>query len=81
MYIIILIGEIVPCENIVHNNNNKVYDSDAGVCDRSNTRTNVMFQISPSTNEQKVWRQHSLSYVRMAIVYGKSYRVDRPLLQ
>ncbi len=22
MYIIILIGEIVPCENIVHNNNN-----------------------------------------------------------
>ena len=29
--------------------------------------TNVMFQISPLTNEQKMWHQHSLSYVRMTI--------------
>ncbi len=49
------------------------YDFDAGVCDRINTRTNVRFQISPSTNEQKMWHQHSLSYVRMRIVYDKSY--------
>ncbi len=56
-----------------------VYDSDPGVCDRINTRTNVMFQILPSTNEQKIGHQHSLSYVRMIIVYDISYRVDRPL--
>ena len=31
-----------------------VYDSGPGVCDRINTRTNVRFQISPSTNEQKM---------------------------
>ena len=48
------------------------------VCDRINTRTNVMFQISPVKNEQKMWYQHSLSYVRMTVVYGKSYGVDRP---
>ena len=48
-----------------------IYDSDPGVCDRINARTNVMFQVSPSTNEQKMGHQHSLSYVRMTIVYDK----------
>ncbi len=28
------------------------------VCDRINTRTNVMFQFSKSTNKQKMWHQH-----------------------
>ena len=56
-----------------------VYDSDPGVCDRINTRTNVRFQMSPSSNEQKMLHQHFLSYVRRTIVYHKSYRVDRPL--
>ncbi len=45
-----------------------VYDSDPGVCEETNTRTNVMFQNSLLTNERKMWRQHSLSYVRMTIV-------------
>ena len=62
------------------------YDSDPRVCDRINTRTNVTFQILPSTNEQKMWHQkmwhqHSLSYVRMTIVYDKyTIRVDRPII-
>ncbi len=30
-----------------------VYDSDSGVCDGINMRTNVKFQISPSTNSHK----------------------------
>ena len=71
-----------------------LYDSDPGVCDRIITRTNVMFQISLSTNEQKMWHQHSLSYARtknrniyfyslarMTVIYDKSHRVDRPLSQ
>ena len=42
------------------------------------TRTNVTFQISLSTNEQKMWHQYSLAYNRMIILYDKSYPVDRP---
>jgi hypothetical protein len=61
-----------------------VYDSDPGeyIWDRINARTNVRLQISPSTNEHKLWHQHSLSYVRMTIVhvYDKSYRVDRTFM-
>ncbi len=54
-----------------------MYDSDPGVCDQINSRTNVMFQISPSTNEQKCGI--TLVVIRHDdIVYDKSYRVDRP---
>ena len=57
------------------------YDSDPGVCDQRSTRTNVMFQISPSINEQNTWHKHWLSQVSMTAVYDKSYPVDRPLIK
>ena len=52
-----------------------------GVCDQINTHTNVKFQISPSTNKQKMWHRHSLSYVRTTIVYEKLYHLGRRLLE
>ena len=38
---------------ILHTIRFVVYNSDPGVCDRINTRTNVMLQVSPSTINQK----------------------------
>ncbi len=54
-----------------------VYDFDPGVCDRINTRTNVMFQISPSTNEQ--WNEQKNVGITLVVIRQNDNRVDRPL--
>ena len=41
-----------------------MYYSDPGVCDRINNGTNVMFQISPSTNERSINVVSALAVIR-----------------
>ncbi len=45
----------------------------------SATKFSLQIYMELTANEQKIWHQHSLSYIRVTIVYDKSYRVDRPL--
>ena len=56
-----------------------VYDSDPGVCDGINTRTNVRCEISPSTNEPNNVPSVLVVIHQNDNRFDKSCRVDKPL--